>query len=61
MRYEARVYGTKEEIIDELGSINFHHSNIRRQKDAHVALEELDEGATNVRVGQILYVVEDPE
>lgn len=60
MRYENRVYGTREEIIKAIeSSISGPHGSPRRQARAERALEELRKGWIEVQYGTLHYVVEE--
>lgn len=59
MRYEARAYGTRQEIIAELqNNLGAQRSDRRRQQSAE-AIAELESGADSIQVGHIHYVVTD--
>jgi len=59
MRYEARAYGTRDEIIKELNNNLGGHRSERRQAESRAAIEALQSGADTVVAGKIHYFVED--
>lgn len=60
MRYEGRAYGTRQEIIDQItqSSLTPGRSDRRMQEGAR-AVVQLEEGADEVKYGQLIYVVEE--
>lgn len=61
MRYEAKAYGTREEIIAELQNNLGAQRSDRRQQESADAIAELENGAESVQVGHIHYVVTDDQ
>lgn len=59
MRYEARAYGTRDEIARELRNGQTGHRSERKVRELQTALEELEAGAERVRVRHTVYVVTD--
>lgn len=60
MKYEARAYGTRQEIADELTNGMGGHRSARKMRELEQALGELRDGADRVRVRHTVYVVTDP-
>lgn len=58
MRYEARAYGTRDEIIRELRNNLGGHRSERRQAESAAAIEALQAGADTITAGKIMYIVE---
>lgn len=61
MRYEARAYGTRDEIIRELRNNPACHRSERRQAESAAAIEALKAGAGTVTAGKIHYFVSSEE
>jgi hypothetical protein len=59
VRYEARAYGTREEIIETLRNNLGAHRSDRRQREAQEAIDVIEAGASEVQYGPTLYIVED--
>lgn len=59
MRYEARAYGTRDEIIEQLRARLGPAGSKRREAEALAAIEALEAGADTVVAGKIHYFVVD--
>lgn len=59
VRYEARAYGSREEILTELANNLGAQRSERRQRQAKEAIEAINAGAEQVQFGKILYIIED--
>ena len=59
MRYEARAYGSRQEIVQHLTNNLGGHRSERRQREAADAIAMLEGGADEVTFGHCTYVVED--